>query len=219
MQTMRSTLAAGLLALVLLAGCGGAEELSGEADVPEGYALFRSDGVSFVHPEGFEAATRDNANGIREITLREPGAGRDSDYIHLTIAPDRGEEIEPLVRSLRVAVESIFKAEAGDEREVDVEGARSARRLDIVQPARGGAPKVERRDLLVLAPDERFFILDVGAVDGGGGIDRDAVIESFRLGGSGALAFALPRRLSLVAGADRRADPKRRDDRHEGGRP
>ena len=137
--------------------------------------------MSFAHPEGFEAETKDNANGIKEVTLRDPGAGDDADYIHLTIAPGRGDDIEPLSRSVRVAAESIFKAEPGDEREVDVEGATAARRMDITQPGRDGAPQVDRRDLLVLAPDERFFILDVGAVDGGAGIDRDGVIESFKL--------------------------------------
>lgn len=180
MQAMRTTAA---LVLALLAGCGGADELSGDADVPDGYATYRGEGVSFAHPEGFEAETKDNANGIKEVTLRDPGAGPDADYIHLTIAPERGDDIEPLSRSLRVAAESIFKAEPGAEREVDVEGATAARRMDIVQPGGDGAPKVERRDLLVLAP-ERFYILDVGAVDGGAGIDRDAVIESFRLDGA-----------------------------------
>ena len=108
--------------------------------------------MSFAHPEGFEAETKDNANGIKEVTLRDPGAGDDADYIHLTIAPGRGGDIEPLSRSVRVAAESIFKAEPGDEREVDVEGATAARRIDITQPGRDGAPQVDRRDLLVLAP-------------------------------------------------------------------
>jgi hypothetical protein len=161
-----------------LAGCGGGDELSGAADVPDGYSLYRGDGVSFVHPDGFEPEAKTNANGIAEVRLTAPGGG--DAYIHLTIAPDRGSDIEPLARSVRVAAEGLYGAEPGEEREVDVAGATAARRLDIVQPARDGAPRVERRDLLVLAPDGRFFILDAG----GAGIDRDAVVDSFRLAGS-----------------------------------
>ena len=134
-----------------------------------------------MHPEGFEAETEDNPNGTKEVTLKPPGEEDPEAYIHLTIAPDRGDDIEPLSRSVRVAAEGIFKAEPGEEREIDVAGATAARSLDIVQPERDGAPRVERRDLLVLGEDKRFFIFDVGAVAGTDGIDRDAVIDSFRL--------------------------------------
>jgi len=181
-QAMRLIAAIALSGAVLLAGCGGADELSGEADVPDGYAVYRGEGVSFAHPDGFEAETKDNANGTKEVTLKPGGADPEA-YIHLTIAPDRGDDIEPLARSVRVAAEGVFKAEPGEEREVDVAGATAARSLDIVQPERDGAPRVERRDLLVLGEDKRFFIFDVGAVAGTDGIDRDAVIESFRLDG------------------------------------
>ena len=182
MQAMRITVLTTLLAALLLAGCGGADELSGEADVPEGYAVYRGEGVSFAHPDGFEAETKENANGTKEVTLKPGGADPEA-YIHLTIAPDRGDDIEPLARSVRVAAEGVFKAEPGEEREVDVAGATAARSLDIVQPERDGAPRIERSDLLVLGEDKRFFIFDVGAVAGTDGIDRDAVIESFRLDG------------------------------------
>jgi hypothetical protein len=168
--------------VALLAGCGG-DELSGAADVPERYSLYRGEGVSFAHPDGFEAETKTNANGVKEVTLRDPEGGDEAAYVHLTIAPDRGDDIEPLARSLRVATESIFKGEISDEREVDVDGATAARRLDARQPARSGTV-FERESLLVLAPDERFYVLSAIVPESGGdALDRDAVIRSFRLVG------------------------------------
>jgi hypothetical protein len=169
--------------LVLLAGCGG-DELSGAADVPERYSLYRGEGVSFAHPDGFEAETKTNANGVKEVTLKDPAGGDDAPYIHLTVAPDRGDDIEPLARSVRVATESIFDGEVSDEREVDVEGATAARRVEIRQPSRSG-PMFERESLLVLAPDERFYILSAAVPESADdALDRDAVIRSFRLGES-----------------------------------
>jgi hypothetical protein len=173
MRAMRIWIAVTFLAL--LAGCGG-DELSGAADVPEGYAVYRGEGVSFAHPDGFEPEAKTNPNGIEEVTLRDPSAGDAAASIHLTVAPERGDDIEPLARSVRVATESIAKGEVGDEREVDVAGATAARRMDIRQPAGDGAT-VERESLLVLGPDQRFYILT--AI--GDALDRDAVIQSFRL--------------------------------------
>ena len=180
MQAVRLIMAA---MLVLVAGCGGGDDLSGKPAVPEGYAVYRGEGVSFAHPKGFKAETQTNPNGITQIRLSDPAAAGGGAFVNLTIAPDRGEDIEPLARSVRVAAESIFKGEASDEREVKVEGAIAARRMDIEQPGRDGAPDTKRRDLLVLAPDERFIILAAGAPSAtADAIDRDAVISSFRLG-------------------------------------
>jgi hypothetical protein len=174
---MRTAVALTLVAL--LAGCGG-DELSGEAEVPDGYTVYRGEGVSFAHPGAFEAEAQSNPNGTKEVTLRDP-AGDDGDpWIHLTIAPERGDDIEPLARSTRVATESIFKGEVSDEREVDVEGAVAARRLDVTLPSREGG-EYERESLLVLAPDERFYILSATVPEGEDAVDRDAVIASFRL--------------------------------------
>jgi hypothetical protein len=179
MPRLTSTIAAALALVALLAGCG--DEQVGGGDVPDGYALYRGEGVSFAHPAGFEAETETNANGVEEVTLKDPDGGDDAPYVHLTIAPGRGDDIEPLARSLRVTVESsLFKGEVSDEREVDVDGASAARRVAIRQPARDGAV-FERESLLVLAPDERFYVLSAVAPESGGDIDRDAVIRSFRL--------------------------------------
>jgi hypothetical protein len=186
MRALSTTIA--ITIVVLLAGCGG-EELTGDPDVPEGYTLYRGDGVSFAHPEGYEAETKTNANGIKEVTLRDPAGGDDAAYVHLSIAPDRGDDIEPLVRSLRVTLESaLFKGEVSDDREVDVDGATAARRLDARQPDRSGNV-FEREALLVLAPDGNYYTLSAIVPEGGeDALDRDAVIRSFRLVGEDAEA-------------------------------
>jgi hypothetical protein len=181
MRALSTSIAITIVAL--LAGCGG-DELAGDPDVPQGYALYRGEGVSFSHPDGFEAETKTNANGIKEVTLRDPEGGDEAAYVHLTIAPDRGDDIEPLARSVRVTAESaVFKGEVSDEREIDVDGATAARRLDVRQPGRSGTV-FERESLLVLAPDERFYILSAIVPESGGDtLDRDAVIRSFRFAG------------------------------------
>jgi hypothetical protein len=182
MRAMRTGIALAILPiLALLAGCGG-DELSGEAEVPDGYSLYRGEGVSFAHPDAFEAEAKTNANGIKEVTLRDPASGDDAPWIHLTVDPTGGDDIESLARSFRVVTESgLFKGEVGEEREVDVEGAAAARRLDARLPSRSGLD-FERESLLVLAPDERFYILSATVPESGGdAVDRDAVIASFRL--------------------------------------
>ena len=56
---MRRTLRlAALLAATLAAGCGGGGDLTGEADVPDGYTTFEGAGVSFAHPEGWRVQER-----------------------------------------------------------------------------------------------------------------------------------------------------------------
>jgi hypothetical protein len=178
MRAMRTAVA--LTIVALLAGCGG-EELSGAADVPDGYSTYRGEGVSFAHPGAFEAEAKTNANGIKEVTLKDPASGDTAAWIHLTVDPTGGDDIEPLARSFRVATESsLFKGEVSDEREVDVEGAVAARRLEATLPSREGG-EFERESLLVLAPDERFYILSATVPEGEDAIDRDAVIGSFRL--------------------------------------
>jgi hypothetical protein len=177
MRAMRTAIA--LTIVAVLAGCGG-EELSGAADVPDGYSIYRGEGVSFAHPDAFEAEAKTNPNGTKEVTLRDPAGDDGAPWIHLTIAPERGDDIEPLARSARVATESVFKGEVSDEREVDVEGAVAARRLDARLPSSKGG-EYERESLLVLAPDERFYILSATVPEGEDAIDRDAVIGSFRL--------------------------------------
>ena len=150
--------------------------------MPDGYSVYRGGGVSFAHPDAFEAEAKTNANGIKEVTLRDPASDDDAAYIHMTIDPEGGDDIERLARSVRVATESIFKGEVTDEREVDVDGATAARRLDASQPNRSGQV-FERESLLVLASDERFYILSaIVAESVEDALDRDAVIRSFRLG-------------------------------------
>ena len=59
--------------LVALAwsGCGGAP-FSGTPDVPDGYATYRGEGVSFVHPASWRPRTRSLGQGIAEIRFADP---------------------------------------------------------------------------------------------------------------------------------------------------
>ena len=58
-----SAAAAVTTAALVLTGCGGSD-FDGEADVPDGYATYRGEGVTFVHPEGWKPETRDLGKGI-----------------------------------------------------------------------------------------------------------------------------------------------------------
>ena len=63
----------GLLAAGALASCGGGDDFSGDADVPEGYKTFSTAGISFAHPGDWEVAERTDER--LEVRVRDTGSG------------------------------------------------------------------------------------------------------------------------------------------------
>jgi hypothetical protein len=168
--------AAVLLAALAVPGCGGGD-FDGAADVPGGYATYRGDGVSFVHPEGWEATERDLGKGITEVRFQDPAAAGEADAaVSLTIQPGVGERFDAMLESERAVLESAGGAGVSQD-EVDVPGARKAYRRSIESD--GAASEA----IDVLAPDGRHIALAAGGPDDqSDAVDAGAVVDSLRLG-------------------------------------
>jgi hypothetical protein len=169
--------AAVLLAALAVPGCGGSA-LEGDPEVPDGYATYRGDGVSFVHPEGWEPTERDLGKGITEVRFQDPAAAGAGDAaVSLTVQAGVGERFDAMLESERTVLESAGGAEVSQD-EVDVPGARKAYRSTIESD--GAASEA----IDVLAPDGRHIALAAGGPDDqSDAVDAGAVVDSLRLEG------------------------------------
>ena len=165
------------LALLWLGGCGGSG-FDGDVDVPDGYATYSGNGVSFVHPEGWRATTKSLGHDITEVRFQDPAAsGPAPAAISLTVQPGAGERFDSRLEGERAVLEGAGGAEVTQE-EVDVPGATKAVRSTI----ESAGARSEAVDLLV--PGGSHLALAAGGPDGGQGeLDADAVIASLRVEG------------------------------------
>ena len=159
--------ATALLATFALLGCGG-PDFKGRVDVPDGYATYRGNGVSFVHPASWKLTTRELGKGITEVRFQDP-SGADA-AVSLTVQPDVGERFDALLESERTVLETAGGADVSQD-EVELPGALKAYRSTID----GDGATSQAVD--VLAPDGRHLALAAG----GDELDVDAVIRSLRL--------------------------------------
>jgi hypothetical protein len=163
------------LAVLCLGGCGGSG-FDGDVDVPDGYATYSGNGVSFVRPEGWRATTRSLGHEITEVRLQDPAAsGPASAAISLTVQPGAGDRFDSRLEGERAVLEGAGGAEVTHE-DVHVPGATRAVRSTI----ESAGAKSEAVDLLV--PGGSHLALAAGGPDGGQGVlDADAVIASLRV--------------------------------------
>ncbi len=176
--------AALLVAGAMLAGCGG----SGPPAVPDGYTTFRGDGVSFVHPRGWQVQQRRTPAGATEVQIVPPErATTPYAQIVLTVTPGAGGRFESLADQRRVVVKDALGAKVDSDDSVDLAGADQALRLkSTVPPGQGNDPVEVRSDSLdVLRSGGDVLVLVAAAPQrDGGGLDPGAVVDSFRLEGS-----------------------------------
>lgn len=164
--------ATALLATFALLGCGG-PSFEGKVDVPDGYATYRGNGVSFIHPAAWKPTTRELGKGITEVRFQDPAAAGDAaPAVSLTVQPGVGDRFDAMLDSERDVLETTAGADVSQD-EVDVPGARKAYRSTIET----GATKSQAVD--VLAPDGRHLALAAGGDEDT--LDVDAVIRSLRL--------------------------------------
>jgi ABC-type glycerol-3-phosphate transport system substrate-binding protein len=164
--------ASALLALFALLGCGG-PSFEGQVDVPDGYATYRGNGVSFIHPAAWKPTTRDLGKGITEVRFQDPAA--DDAAVSLTVQPGVGDRFDAMLDSEREVLETTGGADVSQD-EVDVPGARKAYRSTIET----GSAASQAVD--VLMTDGRHLALAAGGDHDE--LDVDAVITSLRLEGS-----------------------------------
>jgi hypothetical protein len=176
-----------LAAAALLAGCGGGD-LSGDPDVPSGYKTFKGAGVTFAYPGDWQVAQRTDADGVPFVEITPPDKAKTPyGLVQLTIDPKAGERFDSLADQRRVAARSVADTKIDSDEAVDVEGAEKALRAKSTTPAgRGNDPVEVKSDSLdVLRSNGDVVVLVAAAPQrGGGGLDPEAVISSFRLEGS-----------------------------------
>jgi hypothetical protein len=164
-----------VLALLLLAGCGGSG-FEGDVDVPDGYATYDGNGVSFVHPEGWRATTQSLGHDVTEVRFEDPAAsGPERAAISLTVQPGVGERFDSQLEDERSVLERVGGAKVSREA-VDVPGAAKAVRSTI----ESSGARSEAVD--VLAQDGRHVALAAGGPEGEQDVlDAGAVVESLRV--------------------------------------
>lgn len=159
-----------LIAALALPGCGGSD-FEGKPDVPDGYATYRGNGVSFVHPAAWKPTTTELGKGVTEVRFQDPAA-KGAAAVSLTVQPGVGDRFDAVLDSEREVLETTAGADVSQD-EVDVPGARKAYRSTIETDA------ATSKAVDVLAPDGRHLALAAGGDDDA--LDVDAVVASLRL--------------------------------------
>jgi hypothetical protein len=175
-----------LLAAGALSSCGGGD-FSGDPDVPEGYEIFSTAGISFAHPGDWEVAERTDADGAPAVEITPPEK-EPTPYglISLSISPGAGERFQSLADQRRIVIRDVNDAEIESDEAVEVPGAREALRASTVTPPGRGTDPVEVRShsLDVLRQNGDVIVLTAAAPQREGSeLDVEAVVSSFRLEG------------------------------------
>jgi hypothetical protein len=180
-----TTCASLLAAAVLVAGCGGGSDFSGDAKVPDGYKTYDANGVSFVYPSDWQVASRDSGNGPTvEIT---PPDKTDTPYglIQLSVQPGvTDDHFKSLSDQRRIVLRDTGNAKIESDEKVDIPGAKQALRATAKAPPGQGSDPVEvSSDSLDVLRDNDDMLVLTAAVPKRGDekLDPKAVIDSFRV--------------------------------------
>lgn len=143
------------LVLVLSSAC----TTGNAADAPEGWATHEADGYAFAHPDGWDVRTGDElSDAERDVEVYGPPG---TDDFQPVISAGQSQVPEDLPMG---QYESIFSLNADaqladreiiEATDVEVDGARAARRLEVsfTVPFDGEDVEIRQVDLLVLAGD------------------------------------------------------------------
>jgi hypothetical protein len=177
-----------LLAVLALPGCGGGDDFSGDAKVPDGYKTYSNAGISFAYPGDWKVAQRTDAEGAPAVEITPPDKSKTPyGLIQLSISPKAGGRFDSLADQRRIVVKDVNDAKIDSDKSVDIPGAKKALRASATTPPGRGTDPVEVKadSLDVLRDNDDVVVLTVAAPqrDGGDTLDPGAVVDSFRLGG------------------------------------
>ena len=178
------------LLLCLLAGslasCGGGDDFSGDADVPDGYKTFSTAGISFAYPEDWDVAERTDADGAPAVEITPPEKAKTPyGLIQLSISPGAGERFQSLADQRRIVIRDVNNAKIESDEAVEIPGAKEALHASTVTPPGRGTDPIEVRSnsLDVLRDNGDVVVLTAAAPQREGfEFDTEAVVSSFRLG-------------------------------------
>jgi hypothetical protein len=178
-----------LAPLALVGGCGGDGDFKGGASVPEAYKTYKRDGVSIAYPERWKVNRRQDSDGGSSTRIT-PAKQQPTPFglILLSASPDAEKRFDNQVKGRRGVMKAVSDAKFDSDKEVDVPGAKEARRLQATVPPKGGSDPVEVKvDSLDLLRENGDTLTVVVAApqrdDDKDELDPAKVIESLRLSG------------------------------------
>ena len=176
-----------LLGLLALASCGGGDDFSGDAKLPDGYKTFSTAGISFAYPGDWDVSERTDEDGAPAVEITPPDKAKTPyGLIQLSISPDAGERFESLADQRRIVIRDVNNAEIDSDEPVEIPGAKQALSASTVTPPGRGTDPIEVRSnsLDVLRDNGDVVVLTAAAPQRDGSkFDTEAVVKSFRLGG------------------------------------
>lgn len=181
-------IACGLAALLGLAACGGGSDFSGKPSIPSGYKTFSGAGVSFAYPGSWQVEQTRDADGAPAVQITPPDKARTPyGIVQLTISPKAGARFDSLADQRRIVIKTVNDGKIDSDGKVDIPGATKALKAQTTTPPKQGTDPVEVKasSLDVLRANGDVVVLTAAAPqrDGGGGLDPEAVVSSFRLAG------------------------------------
>ena len=169
-----------------LASCGGGDDFSGDADVPDGYKTFSTAGISFAYPGDWDVAERTDADGAPAVEITPPEKAKTPyGLIQLSISPGAGERFQSLADQRRIVIRDVNNAKIESDEAVEIPGAKEALHASTVTPPGRGTDPIEVRSnsLDVLRDNGDVVVLTAAAPQREGSeFDTEAVVSSFRLG-------------------------------------
>ena len=177
-----------LLSIVALAGCGGGDGFSGEAEVPDGYKRFTGAGVTFAYPGTWQVRQETDPDGGPFVQITPPDKSKTPyGVVQLSVAPKAGERFDTMADQRRIVIRQVNDGKIDSDESVDIPGARKALRASVTTPPGQGNDPVEVKgdSLDVLRENGDVVTLTAAAPQRGQPeLDPAAVVESFRLSGS-----------------------------------
>jgi hypothetical protein len=176
-----------LIAAASLAGCGGGDDFSGDAKVPDGYKTYSTAGISFAYPPGWQVRERTDAEGAPAVEITPPDKSKTPfGLIQLSVSPKAGGRFQQLADQRRIVVKQVNDAKIDSDEPVDIPGAKKALRAKATTPpGRGNDPVEVKADSLdVLRDNDDVVVLTVASPQRSGQeFDPGPIVDTFRLGG------------------------------------
>jgi hypothetical protein len=163
----------------LLAACGG-DDLSGDADVPEGWQTVREGAISFAVPEDWEVERSPGRDGAMVVEARGPGEERLAPTVRVLAEAAPGTDVDTQLSLRESADERLPNADPEEPRDVELDGAERAARWTTTYEAPDGKGRID--GLAAQREDGSSVSLRALALDSSD-VDTAAIADSLRLGG------------------------------------
>jgi hypothetical protein len=181
-------LACGVIAALGLGACGGGSgSFAGKPSVPSGYKTYSAGGLSFAYPGDWTVQQTTDPDGAPSVQVVPPDQSRTPyGLVQLSVTPKAADRFDSLADQRRIVIKTVNGGKIESDGPVDIPGAQKALMARTATPPRRGTDPVEVKSasLDVLRDDGDVVVLTAAAPQrGGGGLDPQAVISSFRLAG------------------------------------